>query len=73
MAKSTYELINEFRKEMNDRFDNIEKRMCTDYVTKDRYTPVERLVYGMVGFILIAVIGSIIALVLNKAGVNAQW
>lgn len=73
MAKSTYELINEFRKEMNDRFDSIEKRMCTDYVTKDRYTPVERLVYGMVGFILIAVIGSIIALVLNKAGVNAQW
>lgn len=73
MAKSTYELINEFRKEMNDRFDSIEKKMCTDYVTKDRYTPVERLVYGMVGFILIAVIGSIIALVINKTGVKATW
>lgn len=73
MAKSTYELINEFRKEMNDRFDSIEKRMCTDYVTKDRYTPVERLVYGMVGVILLAVVTAIVALVVNKTGVNAQW
>lgn len=73
MAKSTYELINEFRKEMNDRFDGIEKRMCTDYVTKDRYTPVERLVYGMVGVILLAVIGGLISLIINKTGVNAQW
>ena len=73
MAKSTYELINEFRKEMNERFDSIEKKMCTDYVTKDRYTPVERLVYGMVGVILLAVIGGLISLVINKTGVSAKW
>lgn len=33
MAKSTYELINEFRKEMNERFDE----MKTCYITKDTY------------------------------------
>jgi len=69
MPKSTYELINEFRKEMNERFD--EMREC--YVTKDRFNPVERLVYGMTGVVLVAVIGSLIALVLNKTGVSATW
>ena len=56
------EAINEFRKEMKE---------C--YVSIDRYVPVERLVYGLVGLVLVAVIGSIIALVLTKTGVQAKW
>lgn len=67
--KTTYELINEFRSEMNDRFDKIE----TCYVRNDRFNPVERLVYGMVGVILLAVVGAMVALVINKTGVNATW
>ena len=73
MSKSTYELINEFRTEMNERFDKIEHNMCTNYVTKDRYAPVEKLVYGLTGIILVAVIGAIIALVINNTGVKAIW
>ena len=71
--KSTYELINEFRQEMNERFDKIEHNMCANYVTKDRYAPVEKLVYGLTGIILVAVIGAIIALVINNTGVKAIW
>lgn len=67
--KTTYELINEFRSEMNDRFDKIES--C--YVRNDRFNPVERLVYGMVGIILLAFVGAMVALVINKTGVNATW
>lgn len=36
------------------------------FVTKDNFTPVQRIVYGMVTLILVAVIGSIVALVLIK-------
>lgn len=56
------EAINEFRKEIKN---------C--YVSIDRFTPIERLVYGMTGVILIAVIGALVALVINKTGVQAIW
>lgn len=36
-----------------------------DYVTLDRYSPVEKIVYGMVGLILISVAGAIISLVIR--------
>ena len=62
MSKSTYELINEFRTEMNERFDKVES--C--FVRKEEFTPVKNIVYGMVGFILITVLGSIVALVVVK-------
>lgn len=67
--KTTYELINDFRSEMNDRFDKIES--C--YVTGDRFNPVEKLVYGMTGIVLVAVVGAVIALVINRSGVQAVW
>lgn len=56
------EAINEFRKEV---------KSC--YVSIDRFLPVEKLVYGMTSIILVAVIGAVIALVLNSKGVNAKW
>lgn len=56
------EAINKFRDEMKN---------C--YVSIDRYTPIERLVYGMVGAILLAFVGGLIALVINKSGVQAIW
>jgi len=56
------EAINEFRKEM---------KQC--YVSIDRYIPVERLVYGLVGLVLVAVVGAIIALVVSNTGIQAKW
>lgn len=56
------EAINEFRKEIK-----------TCYVSIDRFIPVEKLVYGLTGIILIAVVGAILALVINKTGAQAKW
>lgn len=54
--------INEFRQEAKNSF-----------VSIDRYLPVERLVYGMAGVVLIAVVTAVVALVMNKTGVQAKW
>lgn len=36
-----------------------------DYVTKDQFEPVKRIVYGLVSIILVAVVGAVVALVLK--------
>ena len=51
-----YNLINEFRDEMK----------C-QYVTQDRFKPVESLAYGMAGLILMAVATAILAHVVKGA------
>jgi hypothetical protein len=45
---------------------NINSKLDDHYVTKDQFAPIQRLVYGLVGLILIAVVGAILALVLRK-------
>jgi hypothetical protein len=35
------------------------------YVTKDSFSPVQKIVYGLVGAILLAVVGALVALVLK--------
>jgi len=57
-----FKAISDFRNEI---------RGC--YVSNDRFMPVEKLVYGLVGIILLAVVGALVALVINRTGVNAQW
>jgi hypothetical protein len=54
------EAINNFRKEVKD---------C--YVSLDRYLPVEKLVYGMAGVVLLAVVGALVALVVTRTGIQA--
>jgi len=44
----------------------IKEKLEKNYVTVERYQIVEKLVYGMVALILIAVIGAIIKLVVLK-------
>jgi len=45
---------------------DIQGKLEKDYVTQDEFTPVKNIVYGMVGTVLLAVIGALIALVINK-------
>lgn len=42
-------------------FDEFKREIKENYVTKDSYDPVKRLVYGLVGLILVAVVGAILA------------
>lgn len=48
---------------IKDSIDKIEKKLDNKYVTKDEFAPVKLIVYGLVGMILVAVIGAVIALV----------
>lgn len=43
----------------------IKVQLESEYVTKDRFQPVERIVYGLVSVILLAVLGALVALVIK--------
>ena len=44
----------------------IKDRLGKNYVTRDEFTPVRSIVYGMVGFILLAVVGGIVSFIIKK-------
>jgi hypothetical protein len=44
------------------------KGIALTHVTIDRYRPVERVVYGLIGLVLIAVVTSLVALVVRNPG-----
>jgi hypothetical protein len=46
--------------------DQINGKLEKDYVTQDQFAPIAKIVYGMVSVILLAVVGALVALVINK-------
>jgi hypothetical protein len=44
----------------------IKDRLANKYVTCDVFDPIRNLVYGLVGLILVAVVGGVLAMVLKK-------
>ena len=54
--------IEHIRKDVED----IKKTLHADYVTRFEFEPIKRLVYGVVGLILVAVITALLSLVLSK-------
>lgn len=44
----------------------IKNKMENNYVTRDEFTPVRNIVYGMAGLILIGFVGAIISLVIKS-------
>lgn len=50
---------------IKDDIKEIKSQINSNYVTKDQFEPVRRLVYGMVGIILTAVIVALVALVVG--------
>ena len=45
--------------------DKIIAQLDKDYVTKDQFEPIRKIVYGLVGTILIAFLGAVIAVVIK--------
>jgi hypothetical protein len=45
---------------------DIKAKLEADYVTQDEFEPIKKIVYGMVGVVLLAVIGALIALVVRQ-------
>lgn len=42
---------------------DIKEKLSKDYITREEFEPVKRLVYGLVGTILLSTLGAILALV----------
>lgn len=52
---------------LKDDVREIKTQITSNYVTKDQFEPVRRLVYGTVGIILTAVIVAVVALVIGNS------
>lgn len=58
---------------LNKRFDSFEKKLDSvdeklnsHYVSKEEFEPIKKVVYGLVGLILIAVAGAVVSLVITN-------
>lgn len=52
--------------DIKDDVKDIKHKLENNYVTKEAFEPVKRLVYGLVGLILISVVVAILALVIKQ-------
>lgn len=48
-----------------ERLDAIAERLDVTFVTKDEFRPVQKVAYGLVAAVLLAVVGAAMALVLH--------
>jgi hypothetical protein len=51
---------------IKDEITEIKVKLESKYVTQTEFEPVKRIVYGLVGLILVAVVGSLLGLILLK-------
>jgi hypothetical protein len=51
---------------MSHTLDRVESKVTTGYVSKEEFEPIKRIVYGLVGLILVAVVGALLSLVVVK-------
>lgn len=49
-----------------DDVKEIKEKLNKDFVTIDQFSPIQRLVYGMVSLVLVSVFGALISLVIMK-------
>jgi len=45
---------------------DIKESMEADYVSRTEFNPIQKIVYGMVGLVLLAVLGALVSLVVLK-------
>lgn len=50
---------------MKDKLDNVDKKISIHYVSREEFEPIKKIVYGMVGLVLVAVVGALISLVVK--------
>ena len=51
---------------IRDDVKEIKDNLRSSYVSKDEFDPVKKIVYGLVGLILVAVMGAVLGLVIIK-------
>jgi len=60
--------IEENIKQMQKDIAEIKKQLENDYVHKHTFEPVQKIVYGVVGIIVMTVFTALVALVVNSGG-----
>lgn len=58
--------IHEYQREMVETVKGLDKKLDEKFVTKERFGPIEKIVYGAVGAILLAVLGALLSFVVVK-------
>lgn len=53
--------IDSVEKELTDRLDKFEKDVDLKYVKKDSFTPIQKMIYGVVGLIIMTFIGALLS------------
>ena len=68
--KNIMQEIKELKKDINDIKvciaelpEKIKEAIANDYVSKEAFRPVQKVVYGLVGAVMIGVVGAILALI----------
>lgn len=65
MPKSLETIANDITY-IKDDVKEIKDTLKGSYVTKDEFEPVKRIVYGLVGLILVSVVGAVMGLVITR-------
>lgn len=50
---------------IKEKMNTIDTKVSNNYVSKEEFEPVKKIVYGVVGLILVAVVGALVALVVG--------
>lgn len=50
---------------IKEKLNTVDQKVSTHYVSKEEFDPIKKIVYGLVSLILIAVVGALVALVVN--------
>jgi len=50
---------------IKEKMNAIDTKVSSGYVSKEEFEPVRKIVYGLVGLILVAVVGALVALVVG--------
>lgn len=51
---------------MKEKLDEVDGKLNSHYVTKEEFEPIKKVVYGLVGIILVAVVGAVVSLVVTS-------
>jgi len=65
-TKEVYRLVEDMRRELRTDISKLDDRISKNYVTQEEFEPVKKLVYGVVGLILMSVVGALLALIIIK-------
>jgi hypothetical protein len=58
--------LQELEKRVEDKLGELEARLDEAYVKNESFSPVQKLVYGFVGVVVLAVMGALVSSVLTK-------